>query len=109
MRAGEPLVLDDVGTYVQMDANFAPNVTYPWSHGIGETVAAPPDAGMELTKLAEHDGVLWEAIPGQMAEDEVGEWRLSDRPRRIATSHTPQALRREGARLPPPPCSGPSS
>jgi SAM-dependent methyltransferase len=90
----EPLVFDDGGTYVETDATFSNNVTHEWNHGLGEITTAVLDNEMELTGLAEHDSVPWEAIPGQMARDDSGEWRLADRPWRLAASYTLQARRR---------------
>jgi hypothetical protein len=49
---------------------------------------------MALLSLAEHDSVPWEALPGQMVKDDSGEWRLADRPWRVAASYTLQAVRR---------------
>jgi hypothetical protein len=37
--------------------------------------------------------VPWEALPGQMTRDDHGEWRLRDRPWRLATSYTLQTVR----------------
>jgi SAM-dependent methyltransferase len=90
----EPLVFDDDGTYVETDAVFTHNRTHSWNHGIGEIVTALLDAGMELTGFTEHDSVPWEALPGQMELLENGEWRLTDRPWRLAHSYTLRAVRR---------------
>jgi SAM-dependent methyltransferase len=90
----EPLVFDDDGTYVETDAVFTHNRTHSWNHGLGEIVTALLDAGMELTGLTEHDSVPWEALPGQMELLENGEWRLTDRPWRLAHSYTLRAVRR---------------
>jgi SAM-dependent methyltransferase len=90
----EPLVFDDGGTYVETDATFSNDVTHEWNHGLGEITTAVLDNEMELTGLAEHDSVPWEAIPGQMTRDDSGEWRLADRPWRLAASYTLQARRR---------------
>ena len=49
---------------------------------------------MELTGFTEHDSVPWEALPGQMELLENGEWRLTDRPWRLAHSYTLRAVRR---------------
>ncbi|MGH8995153.1 MAG: class I SAM-dependent methyltransferase [Acidimicrobiales bacterium] len=89
----EPMVFDDPGTYVETDATFVANRTHEWSHGLGQVVTAVLDAGMILTGLTEHDSVPWEAVPGQMSRDEHGEWRLTERPWRLAASYTLQALR----------------
>jgi len=90
----EPSVFDDGGTYVETDATFSNNVTHEWNHGLGQIITALLDEGMELSGLAEHDSVPWEAIPGQMTRDDRGEWRLADRPWRLAASYTLQARRR---------------
>ena len=90
----EPLAWDEGGTYVQTDVVFTHNTTHEWNHGLGEIVTALLDAGLELTGLAEHDSVPWEALPGQMEQIEGGEWRLADRPWRLAHSYTLQAVKR---------------
>ena len=89
----EPLIFDDGGTYVETDVQFTATTSHEWSHGLGETVSALLHSGMELTGLVEHDSVPWQALPGQMVRDEHGEWRLRDRPERLAASFTLQARR----------------
>ena len=91
---GEPLVVDEGGTYVETDVVFTHNRTHEWNHGLGEIVTALMSAGMDLTGLAEHDSVPWEALPGQMERIGGGEWRLADRPWRLAHTYTLQAVRR---------------
>ena len=91
----EPLVWDDEGgTYVQTDTEFTHNVTHNWNHGLGEIVTALIEAGMAVTGLAEHDSVPWDALPGQMEQIGGGEYRLTDRPWRLAHSYTLQAVKR---------------
>jgi len=90
----EPIVWTGGGTYVETDAVFVANTTHEWNHGLGEIVTALQSEGLQLTGLVEHDSVPWEALPGQMTRDERGEWRLSDRPWRLAASYTLQAVRR---------------
>jgi SAM-dependent methyltransferase len=90
----EPLIDEDPGTYVATDYEFTQNVTHSWNHGLGEVVTALLDAGMELTGLVEHDSVPWEALPGHMSKGELGEWKLADRPWRLAASYTLQAVKR---------------
>lgn len=89
----EPMVYDEGGTYVENDHEFAATVTHEWSHGLGETVSALLDCGMQLTGLVEHDSVPWRALQDVMRPDEQGEWRLIDRPWRLAASYTLQAVR----------------
>ncbi len=90
----EPLVWEDSGTYVPTDVAFTQNVTHTWNHGLGEVVTALLDAGLDLTMLHEHDSVPWNALPGRMTCDEHGEWRLTDRPWRLAQTYTLQARKR---------------
>jgi SAM-dependent methyltransferase len=89
----EPTVWDDAGTYVQTDAVFTATLTHEWNHGLGEIFTALTDAGLRVTGLVEHDSVPWEALPGQMTRDERGEWRLTDRPERLPTTYTLQAVK----------------
>jgi SAM-dependent methyltransferase len=89
----EPMVFDGPGTYVQTEATFTHNLTHVWNHGLAEIVTALMDAGMRLTMLVEHDSVPWNALPGQMEQIELGEWRLTDRPRRVPHTYTLQAIK----------------
>ena len=89
----EPSVWEDGGTYVETDVVFTANTTHEWNHGLGEIVTALMAEGMQITGLAEHDSVPWEALPGQMTKDELGEWRLTERPWRLAASYTLQAVK----------------
>jgi SAM-dependent methyltransferase len=90
----EPMVFHDGRTYVKTDRALTAATTYEWSHGLGETISALLEHEMELTQLVEHDSVPWPALRGQMSRDERGEWRLTDRPWRLAASFTLQAVRR---------------
>jgi SAM-dependent methyltransferase len=90
----DALVWTDGGTYVQTDAAFEHNTTYLWNHGLGEVVTALMAHGMQITGLVEHDTVPWDALPGQMEKLPSGEFRLADRPWRLAHSYTLQAIKR---------------
>jgi SAM-dependent methyltransferase len=90
----EPDIFEDPGSYVDTEATFSHKVTHTWNHGLGETVTALLEAGMELTMLVEHESVPWDALPGQMTKADLGEWRLTDRPWRLAHSYTLQAIKR---------------
>jgi hypothetical protein len=48
---------------------------------------------MRITAFAEHDSVPWDALPGQMERLADGEFRLIDRPWRVAASYTLQAVK----------------
>lgn len=90
----EPLVFEDDGTYVETDVVFANSTTHSWNHGLGETVSAVLEAGMELTALEEHRSVPWEGLPGHMVCDEHEEWRLKERPARVPLTFTMQARKK---------------
>ena len=89
----EPLVWTEGGTYVPTDAVFEHNTTHSWNHGLGEVVSALVARGMQITCLVEHDSVPWEPLPGQMERLGTGEFRLADRPWRLAHSYTLQAVK----------------
>jgi SAM-dependent methyltransferase len=91
----EPLVYTADGTYVQTEATFEHTTTHEWNHGIGELVSALLARGFRIAGLAEHDSVPWEAFPGQMEVLESGEFRLADRPWRLAHSYTLQAVKEQ--------------
>jgi SAM-dependent methyltransferase len=90
----EPMVWDEPGTYVETDVAFQHNVTHEWNHGLGEIFTALLDEGFDLTMLEEHDSAPWNALPGQTVSDEHGEWRLANRPWRLAQTYTLQARKR---------------
>lgn len=89
----EPTVWEDGTTYVETDAVFTSNTTHSWNHGLGEIASALIAEGLQITSLVEHDSVPWEAMIGQMTKDDRGEWRLTDRPGRLAASYTLQAIK----------------
>ncbi|MFN8080021.1 MAG: class I SAM-dependent methyltransferase [Kineosporiaceae bacterium] len=88
----EPFVEVSDETYVPTEVQFTQNLSHSWNHALGEVVTALLDAGLRLTMLVEHDSVPWEALPGQMQLDDAGEYRLTDRPQRVAMSYTLQAV-----------------
>jgi SAM-dependent methyltransferase len=92
VECDEPLTEVDPGTYVATGVEFVHQTSHSWNHGLGEIVTALQDVGMQLTMLVEHDSVPWEALPG-MQRDAHGEWRLADRPWRLAASYTLQACK----------------
>src|SRR4051812_34039127 len=90
----EPTIFDEGGTYVATDVEFQHNISHEWNHGLGEVVTALLGEGSAITMLEEHDSVPWEALPGQMVQldSNRNEWRLADRPWRLAHSYTLQAV-----------------
>jgi SAM-dependent methyltransferase len=90
----EPLVFEDTGSYLQTEVVFQHASTREWNHGLGQIITALLDAGLQITGLAEHDSVPWEALPGKMERIGGGEWRLADQPWRLPHSYTLQAVKR---------------
>ncbi len=90
---GEPMRDTDGGTYVATDVVFEQNLAFEWSHGLGEVASALLGCGLRITALTEHDSVPWNALPGQMESLADGEFRLADRPWRLAHSFTLQAAK----------------
>jgi len=88
----DPVVWNEDVTYVRPAEDNTHAITstesYTWSHGIGETVTAVLRQGMELTRLEEHDSVPFCPFPGLMTCDELGEWRMTEHPERMAMSFT---------------------
>jgi SAM-dependent methyltransferase len=93
-ETSEPTVWDGGGTYVETDVEFTHNRTYNWNHGIGEIVTALFDVGLEPTMLVEHESAPWDSLPGMSVRDELGEWRLKERPERLVQTYTLQAVKR---------------
>jgi SAM-dependent methyltransferase len=89
----EPVVFDGGGSYVETDVEFHHTVSHSWNHGLGEIITALQQVGMRLTTLVEHDSVPWEALPGLMEKLDWDEWRLADRPWRVAHSYTLRAVK----------------
>lgn len=87
----QPVRWEDGGTYVRTDAQFQNNVSFEWNHGLGEIVSALLERGLQITGLVEHDSVPWDALPGLMVPVGGGEYRLAERPERLAASYTLQA------------------
>ena len=75
------------------DVSFVESDVYDAVSALGEIATALISEGLHIAGLVEHDSVPWEALPGQMTTDDRGEWRLTDRPWRMAASYTLQAVR----------------
>jgi SAM-dependent methyltransferase len=88
----EPVVWTEGGTYVETDAEFEHNESHAWNHGLGEVLSALLSRGMRVTGLVEHQSVPWDALPGMMQDAGGGEFRLADRPWRLAHSYTLEAV-----------------
>lgn len=93
-ETAQPMVWTEETTYVVTDARLQAATTHQWNHGLGEIVNALLANGIQLTSLEEHDTVPWEALPGQMCQADVNEWRLARGGERLPLSYTLQAIKR---------------
>ncbi len=93
----DALVFEDTTSYVDHVQPLPGLPSREWSHGLAEIITAVTRHGMTLELVAEHDSVPWEALPGKMtlSPDHPGEFRLADRPERLAASFTLAAVRND--------------
>ena len=77
------------GSYAQRDDPVV-NVTYEWSHGLGEIVGALLERGLVLESLDEHRFLAWQALP-QMQQRSDGFWELPAGAPAIPLSYTLRA------------------
>lgn len=91
---GPPIPFSESTTYVEHEGVLAAPDTLQFNHGLGEIFTALTRAGMSVTSLEEHESVPWRAFDDDLMEEiEGGEWRLRERPERLAASYTLQAVR----------------
>jgi SAM-dependent methyltransferase len=89
----EPYVEESSESYAETDVELSSVAMHSWNHGLGEIVTALLDRGLSVAGLAEHDSVPWNALPARMVRDARGEYRLLERPWRLACSYTLQAVK----------------
>jgi SAM-dependent methyltransferase len=92
----EPMEWDFDVTYVDIgEHRLTATKTHEWNHGLAEIITALMRHGMTLTAIEEHDSAPW-AFLGDQCEphpDHPGEFRLADRPWRVAATYTLQAVK----------------
>lgn len=81
-------------TYVPHEGELASPESISFNHGLAEIVTAMMHAGLALTAIAEHDSAPWDFLPGATVADDRGEYRLRERPERLAATYTLQAAKR---------------
>ena len=78
-ETAEPFISDEIGTYTDGDTSVITHAkTAEWNHGIGEVVQAVLDAGLRLTRLAEHREIEWNALPQHMDSGGPDSARFTD-------------------------------
>jgi SAM-dependent methyltransferase len=88
----EPSRWESPVSYTGSDEPVAQPVTYEWNHGLAEVVQAVLDAGLRLTRLAEHRELEWPFFPW-MERTPRGGFVLPDRPERLPLMYTLEAVR----------------
>jgi SAM-dependent methyltransferase len=89
----EGIHFSEPATYVDHDEPLAAPDIVHFNHGLAEIITAVMDAGMSLIAIEEHDSVPWNPLADEMVEGPDGEFRLRDRPERLAASYTLQATK----------------
>jgi SAM-dependent methyltransferase len=89
----EGIHFSEPATYVDHDEPLAAPDIVHFNHGLAEIITAVMDAGMCLIAIEEHDSVPWNPLADEMVEGPDGEFRLRDRPERLAASYTLQATK----------------
>lgn len=75
---GGVMRFDEPGTYAEPGAQTEKNVSYEFTHSLGEIVTAVADAGLHLDWLHEHDSLVWPFAPTLMEQGDDGLWRWKD-------------------------------
>jgi len=81
-------------SYVAHDEPLGSPSMVSFNHGLAQIFNALWDAGMEITYFEEHDSVPWNALGDCMVEGGLGEWRLRERPERLAATYTLRAVKK---------------
>ena len=90
-ETSEPFVDDEPGTYTDGDhSSITANLTHEWNHGLGAIVQALIDAGLVITRLAEHPEAEWQALD-TMVDIGGGQYALPERRERLPLMFTVEA------------------
>lgn len=80
-------------SYVAHDEPLSSPTLVSFNHGMAQIFNALWDAGLEITLFEEHDSVPWNALGDCMVVGDLGEWRLKERPERLAATYTLRAVK----------------
>lgn len=69
---------DEPGTYADLDARTTANVTYEWTHGLGDVITAIVDAGLVIELLHEFDHTLFPRWPFLVHDPQARAYRTPD-------------------------------
>lgn len=73
----EPLVTDEPGSYVEIEAETVDNLSYARLHTLGDIVSAICGTGLRLEFLHEHDVTVFQQFPG-LVRGEDGYFRMPE-------------------------------
>ena len=88
----EPMAWTDTTTYTGDATPVAAPACREWAHGLGETVQAVLDAGLRLTRLAEHDELEWPFLDW-MVRNDAGRYVLPSGRERLPMMYTLEAVK----------------
>jgi SAM-dependent methyltransferase len=94
-------VFHETTTYVEHEGELASPTTVSFNHGLAQIVTAIMDAGLRVTLFEEHDSVPWNPLGDAMVVGALGEYRLRERPERLAASYTLRAVKDPSVTLAP--------
>ena len=80
-------------SYVEHEHTLASPELVSFNHSLSEIFNALWDAGMTITLFEEHQSVPWNPLAEEMVEDEMGEFRLRQKPERLAATYTLRAVK----------------
>lgn len=87
----EALVVDEPGSYADLDAPTTQNLTYEWTHPLGEVVTVLARRGMRIEYLHERDIIAWPRwrfLEKYGSSWPDGWWRMPGRMPRVPLSYT---------------------
>ena len=87
-------VFTEEHSYVDHESAVDSPTFISFNHGLAEIFNALWSAGFEVTYFEEHDSVPWNALGDVMVEGALGEWRLRERPERLAATYTLRATKK---------------
>ncbi len=87
-------VFSEEHSYVDHESALDSPTFVSFNHGLAEIFNALWGAGFDITYFEEHDCVPWNALGDVMVEGALGEWRLRDRPERLAATYTLRATKK---------------
>ncbi len=87
-------VFSEEHSYVDHESVLDSPTYVSFNYGLAEIFNALWGAGFDITYFEGHDCVPWNALGDVMVEGALGEWRLRDRPERLAATYTLRATKK---------------